>query len=734
MPRLTAIAALLMFVACPPSDPSTPLDAGLRAPRFAAAPSPPAPPEALSLTPCPAGWREVPQAAGEPATCDPWPAGGPSVCPPEQAHFPGEPGCRVVGAACPGGDWADGLPASGVLYVKAGAGAGGTGTRGAPFGTIAQALAAAALGTTIALSKGTFTEAFSIGAGITVRGACAGQTTLAAPSAARAGIVSGTGAGATVRDLRVTGARSAVWVDTPGASVNLSGVIVERAAGVALAAGTGGSITGHDVVVRDTQLYRGGAGWAVDVEVGGSVDLARVVISGSVETAVAGSGSGSTVRLTDAAVRHTRARSDGQLGYAAAVRGGASLTLTRAAVEDSQALGVLLGDHAQGAFTDVVVRDTIASGASSDFGSGVLLEAGATLTWTRGLIERTRTQALTVRDALTRATLRQLVVRDTAVEASTGVDGEGLLVQHGAVAEVDHAFIARSHRNGVLVVGAQASLADVEIAGTSNSSPGLIPDGVGLQVSSGGTVTLRRVRVSRSERGGIFVVGTGSTVTGSDLLVVDGRCNEGDRRDGIGAVLDHGGAMTLTRVAIQRNATLGLQLSDPGTIANLEDLLIEDTSSDLAAGVFGRGFQVQGEARLSVNRGVLQGNADVGGFVLGGAMATLQDVAVWDTRKAACVLDGRCSDVGGIGLIVEQDANVGLTRFELVGSALCGLEIGQGSAADLDTGLVAENAIGVAVLDPGFDSSRLSNGVIYEKNGTNLSSRSLAVPLPVPRQ
>lgn len=733
MPRLAALLAMLLVAACPPPEPTTSPDAGSRTPRFATGPAPSAPPEAVTLTPCPQGWRELHAENGDPATCDPWPVGGPSACAADQAHFPGEPGCRAVGAACPAGDWAEGLPASGVLYVKAGAAAGGTGTRGAPFATVAQALAAASSGTVIALSAGTFTEVISLGKGVTLWGACPGLTTLAAPSAAKTGVVQVTGAGATVRDVRFTGPPSAVWVARAGASVTLAGVIVDRAAGVALVAGNGGAIAGHDVAVRDTQPHNGSGGWAVDVEAGGSIDLTRVVVSGSVETAMVGSGAGSTVRLTDASVRHTRARFDGQLGYAVALRGGASLTLTRAALEDSQSLGVALGDAAQGTFSDVVVRDTLPSGAASDLGVGLLVEAGATLTWTRGVVERNRTQAIIVRDAPSRATLRQLVVRDTAVEASTGEDGEGLLVQDGATAEVDHAFLARSHRSGVMVIAAHATLTDVEIAGTSNSEPNL-SDGAGLQVSRGSTVTLERVRVARSERLGLFVVGPGSAVTGADVTVSDGRCNEGDRQNGVGAAIQEGGVMTLSRVAFLRNATVGLQLSDPGSTATLEDLLVEETASDLALGAFGRGFQVQGGARLVVRRGLVRRNADVGGLVLGGASATLDDLLLWDTSKAACVLDGRCSDVGGIGLAVVQDAGVRLARFELVGAASCGLQLGQGGVADLESGLVAENEIGVAVLDPDFDTSRLSSGVVYEKNVTNLSAKTLAVPLPIPRK
>src|SRR5688572_19466561 len=125
--------------------------------------TPPAPPEAVqppSLTPCPAGWREVaPETPDGVATCDPWPETGAADCVVGQAHFPGEPGCASVGAPCPAGDWPEGLPAGGaVRYVQAGATPGGDGTLGAPYATIGEALVAPPSGLIVAIAKGEYDE------------------------------------------------------------------------------------------------------------------------------------------------------------------------------------------------------------------------------------------------------------------------------------------------------------------------------------------------------------------------------------------------------------------------------------------------------------------------------------------------------------------------------------------------------------------------------------------------
>src|SRR3990172_8535120 len=119
-------------------------------------PTAPEEPALPSFVPCPAGWREVADEAGSFDTCDPWPTDGPSSCADDEAQFVGGTGCERIGTACPAGDFAEGLPASGVVYVKAGAAAGGDGSLGAPFATIAEGVAAADSGDVIALSKGTF--------------------------------------------------------------------------------------------------------------------------------------------------------------------------------------------------------------------------------------------------------------------------------------------------------------------------------------------------------------------------------------------------------------------------------------------------------------------------------------------------------------------------------------------------------------------------------------------------
>jgi len=155
-----------MTDAGPGPPPALPLPSGATL----ALPLPPAAPAPPVLEPCRPGWRAIPSSDG-PTVCDPWPASGQATCSPGEAHFAGEPGCRPIGSACPAGDWPTDLPATGVLYVRAGAPAGGSGTMTAPFATIADGVAAATAGTLVGAAAGTYDEAITLPAGLSLRGA-----------------------------------------------------------------------------------------------------------------------------------------------------------------------------------------------------------------------------------------------------------------------------------------------------------------------------------------------------------------------------------------------------------------------------------------------------------------------------------------------------------------------------------------------------------------------------------
>ncbi len=716
----------LLASACPPASGETPApDGGGLEVTPVAPPSPPQAPEAVTLTPCPAGWQEVPGASGAPSTCEPWPAAGPGACAADEARFPGDATCGRVGTACGADEWAVGLPGASVLYVRAGA-TGGDGSRATPYGSIAAAMAVATPGATVALGAGTFSEPVTLRPGVTLWGACVAQTFLTAPAAANCAVVKTAGLGGRMKNLRLGGPCVGVRVNPSGNTVALEGVVVDGAQGIGILAGNGASVTGHDVVVRKTQLGPAGTGGrGLDAEYGAEISFTRVSLEDNREAALSASEAGTRVTLTDAVVRGTRARADGEMGYGASLIRQARLTLTRAVLEQNQQAGLNAAAQADVVLTDVLVRDTLSSANLDDAGNGLVFEDGATATLTRCALLRNRTLGLLAR-ATARVTASGLVVLDTATTSATGADGAGLEVESGARVVVDHAFLAGNHSAGISAEASAVTLSDVEVRDTF-AGTAAVDIANGLQVSKGAAVDLARVRLAGNQALGVLVDGNGTTLEGSDLSVVDGR---GTAAGGDGAALaaQGGATVTLYRVAFERNTSVAVQLTDPGTAVSLTDAVVTDTASD-ALGRWGRGVHVQGSARLSMARAVLERNLDVGVFVGAGAFVQLEDVRIADTGKRACVAQGSCDDRGGSGVVVlGTDAALKLTRFGLVRSVQCGLQLAEGGVADLSEGEVAESAIGASVLTEGFDLGRISDRVVYRDNARKLDA--LSMPLP----
>ncbi|RLB56646.1 MAG: hypothetical protein DRJ42_02770 [Deltaproteobacteria bacterium] len=214
----------------------------------------------VGLTPCPDGWREV---TGAYVTeCDPYPEAGPEACGPGEAHFPGEPGCRAVGAACPSGDYATVLPSTGeIIYVKAGADPGGEGSRSSPYGSLSEvSWLTVTAGTTVALAKGTYAGTLPLQPGAQVIGACARDTIVTGVDAPVLAVVTvnRSGAPAVVRNLSIADAPQIGAVVRVGRELTLEGVIIERSRIAGLVAGGSGAVlTLDDVVVRGVRPEAG---------------------------------------------------------------------------------------------------------------------------------------------------------------------------------------------------------------------------------------------------------------------------------------------------------------------------------------------------------------------------------------------------------------------------------------------------------------------------------------------
>lgn len=572
MTRRERAAALCLALAssapgCSGEDPPAPSgDAAVDAPPVepdAGVPAP-APPEAPRLAPCPTGWAEV---AGDVVTCTPYPAGGPGECAGDEAHFPGEPECAPVGATCAGGDFASDLPVgAAVWYVQAGAGDGGAGSVGAPFGTIGEGIAAAASGDVVALSRGTFEEAVELPEGVTLWGACVDGTRLTTDRVVgSAGVVTVVGEGAALGNLTIAGPGPGLWVEGRDASVSVEGVVIAETDFVAILVGGGGELTGRSVVVREvrSQPVPGGSGMGALVDTRGTLELERASIERTDGTAVVALGT--RVVLRDVALREGLGDDPPARGVEAQL--GAAVDLTRVWMAGQRDAAILAFDmDTELLVEDAVIADT-ASDLAGDGGRGLSLVDGARATVRRAHFVGQGEVAVIADRAGSAVVLEDVVIEGARGRASDGTGGSGLAVQSGAAATLTRVRLADNRGAGLFAIGADTlvTLADVSIVGT-RSFAGDGDQGTGLAVQ-GATLTGARLRSSGNRQAGVLAIADG-TVTLEDLEVSDTHEREcaSDGCAGVGfgdgLISSLGSVVDVRRFRIVGSARVGVTIVD----------------------------------------------------------------------------------------------------------------------------------------------------------------------------
>ncbi len=638
----------------------------------------------IMLAPCPDGWREV--AGGEVTECDAYPEGGPATCGAGEAHFPGEAACRAIGEPCAAGDYATTLPAEGtVLYAKAGAAPGGDGTIGAPYAGLSEVpWASLAAGTTVALAKGTYEGTLPLRAGVQVVGACVRETVLTGLAAPVTAVVTVTSAGATaeLRNLAIADApQTAVRVER-GRGVALRGVLIDEVTefGV-LALDRGTQVVLENVVVRATRSRDGLFGRGVDVEGGAHLTATHLIVAGNREMGVFAGQGGTEVVFADAIIRDTEPRTrDGFRGWGLAVEAGARFEASRFVVVGNHEISVFgAGESTEFALTDVVVAGTRPSAADGQFGRGVSIESGAHFDAERLLVADHHDVAIYITDEGSVMTLRDVVVRDTAPQASDGLSGRGFSV------EVD------------------------------------------------GRLDAARMLVLRSHEMGIFVGADRGQVSLTDVAIRDTRPQESDGLFGRALDVQDGATLDALRLFAADNYDVGIYAVSEGTLVSLTDVVVRDTRSSGGPNSVGRGISAEEAARVDGERVRIDGAVEAGVLAILHADVDLRDVEVANVMRGSCD-PGPCPDGPHGYAAVALASRLSLSRFQLHQAEVCGILVGmlRGSedapAVDLANGVVSGSAIGACVQVDGYDLGRLTRGVQYRDNGSNLDSTMLPVP------
>ncbi len=126
-----------------------------------------------------------------------------------------------------------------------------------------------------------------------------------------------------------------------------------------------------------------------------------------------------------------------------------------------------------------------------------------------------------------------------------------------------------------------------------------------------------------------------------------------------------------------------------------------------------------------------------GVFVIDDARADFQDFSLSSVTSARCATTTCADRPFGYGVtVIDSDAT--LDRFTIDSVEVCGIllvSIGyrpEPANVDLTNGAVTNSGIGACVQVDGYDLDRLTDGVHYGGNDTNLDITSLPVPESAP--
>ncbi len=296
-------------------------------------------------------------------------------------------------------------------------------------------------------------------------------------------------------------------------------------------------------------------------------------------------------------------------------------------------------------------------------------------------------------------------------DVQTRGGADGLRAQTGANVEVRRARFAGFTGNAVTAgEGAAVLLHDAVIDGQA----AVFEDGAGRGLSAfGGWLEAERVHVSDVRGTGVLATLADATFEGSDISI-EGVQPFPDGFQGYGvALLDGNSEIERLRVV---DAAGGVHVESSAAV--LRDVEVRNATH--VDGLSGRGLSVGIGAVVELERARVDGT-DAFGIFAGGAGASL-------FARQVVVRATDCIECGGIGLGVIHTAAVDLASFLIEDNAMAGIQIALGGQADVTEGVVRNNRIGVSIDDPDYDIGRITTGVRYSGNETNLDSGALPVP------
>ncbi len=653
---------------------------------------------AAGITACPTGWRLT---AG---ACDPVLR---ADCPAGTVAVPGGVCAAVASATCDDDAFPDADRVVTVARVRAGADAASAdGSVAHPYPTINAALARVGDDGEVLVARGEYREALAVTGRATVLGRC-GVTVVGQPGRPVAA-VRGASASLVLNRVTLTGGTSGA-VASGGAVLVLNGVRVTGVSGIGVdAEGAGTEVTVDGLVVAGVVARRDVSGAYVDgdalVSRGGALLRARrVVAEGNQEAGVYVENA--TAAVIDSVVRGTDARPDAQFGQGLYVAAGGTLTATRVVVEGNRSAGAqATGARATLQLQDAVVRGTRAR-LDRTGGYGLHATAGGRVEASGVRLADNQGAGARAADARSTLSLTSSVVQDTQADASG--TGHGLLARDGGALTATAVVVERSEGIGAGArAGGTLRLDGVAVRATAPGiipllRDGALPDARLLAVSLaavGASVEVARSLLDGDGIAGVFVVGAPdpARVTITNSAVRTERPEGG----GWGLIVGPGASLEASRTLMLNASSSSALAQGVGASITLDDCAVRRSRRTMNEGIYGALQAVQGASLTA--RHVAVGDSDRSAAVAGGegSRLTLEDVSLLRSGLAFDDFTPENSPLGAV--IAYGGATLEARRVRVDGAVSVGVEsIGRGTRVTLDGALVrgGEKAFGVMAWD-----------------------------------
>lgn len=554
--------------------------------------------------------------------------------------------------------------------------------------TIAEGIAAATDGSTIAIETGTYAEAVTVAKRVTMVGRCAAQVEIQSPTGSVEPGIAVETTGVVVRGLTLTGHVDGIAVERAAQAdidsvvirgARFAGLLVEGARATVRASKIEGTLPGPD----------GRGGYDVAAGDGAEASIDDTTIAGGIQ-GIFGASDGTRVALTRVVVTRQAPYPSSKMrpaGIAAVT--GARVAVARSSIRDLDGDGGAVVE-ADGTveLTESIVRGIRMSGSAAR-GYGLIATLGGHLVARATMVSDIEGTSILARDQdstleLSAVTLLGPVAKGPpALAPKSDGRGAGVTVQTKAKASLDGVAILGAWGFGMYVdAGASLDVRRSFVDGT-RAPQGADPSkafAVGLTVNAA-TATVSDVTISRSSQAGV-TAGKKGRLRGDHLLV----------RDVIeGSVASSGSALT-----VGENADVDLDASvfDGATSSGV--IVTEGGASAI-------------RLSRSVVRGTRKGRDGYGHGVTVrvGARVVLEATSVVDNPGIGVAVDGARALLGGTSI-----ARNGVGIHAQGGSFLV-----EGDDADVDS--------------LGDGEVRVAPSTRFTSNATRVGSGEVPLPSPV---